>query len=72
MAMVIALGWRLFGPLALTMAGAEAHDPAQYTDQVQGYVRRFAKAAVMPESPPPTPRSGGATVRAPTKRQRAG
>ncbi len=46
-AMVIALGWRLFGPLALTMAGAEAHEPSQYADQVQGYVRRFAKAAVM-------------------------
>ena len=72
MAMVIALGWRLFGPLALTMAGAEAHDPAQYADQVQRYVRRFAKAAVMPESPPPAPRPGAATVRAPTKRQRAG
>jgi AcrR family transcriptional regulator len=46
MAMVIALGWRLFGPTALTVAGARSHDPERYEPQVQGWVRQFARAAV--------------------------
>jgi len=46
MAMVIALGWRLFGPMALTVAGATSHDPRRYAKQVQAFVRQFATAAV--------------------------
>ena len=44
--MVIALGWRLFGPMALTIAGAKGHDPERYSRQVQEYVRHFAHAAL--------------------------
>jgi AcrR family transcriptional regulator len=56
MAMVIALGWRLFGPLALTVAGAASHDPQRYAKQVQAYVRQFATAAVAGGPPAPASR----------------
>ena len=46
LAMVIALGWRLFGPVALTVSGAKDRDPERYARQVQAYVRQFARAAV--------------------------
>lgn len=56
MAMVIALGWRLFGPMALTVAGATSHDPQRYAKQVQAYVRHFATAAVAGGPVAPRPR----------------
>jgi AcrR family transcriptional regulator len=48
LAMVVALGWRLFGPMALAVAGATSHDPQRYASHVQAYVRQFAAAAVSP------------------------
>jgi len=51
MAMVLALGWRLFGPMALTVAGAASGDPRHYAKQVQAHVREFARAAVGPGLP---------------------
>lgn len=44
-AMVLALGWRLFAPMALTVAGAGSHDPERYAEDVRAYARRFATAA---------------------------
>jgi TetR/AcrR family transcriptional regulator, repressor for neighboring sulfatase len=59
-AMVIALGWRLFGPMALTVAGARSDDPGRYAPQVQGWVREFARAAVTTghQATPPASRHG--------------
>ena len=57
MATVIALGWRLFGPMALTFAGVDGQKPERYTAQVQAYMRRFARvAAESGSSPKPKPR----------------
>jgi TetR/AcrR family transcriptional regulator, repressor for neighboring sulfatase len=50
MATVVALGWRLFGPMALTSAGAKGEDPERYAALVQEYMRRFARAAAEPAS----------------------
>jgi AcrR family transcriptional regulator len=41
-AMVVALGWRLFGPVALGVAGARSSDPTRYAAQVRGLVRQLA------------------------------
>jgi AcrR family transcriptional regulator len=74
MAMVFALGWRLFGPMALAVAGADGSEPAVYADQVREYMRRFAVAAVSAD-PPTFPGKQGATstTRAKaSKRRRAG
>jgi hypothetical protein len=75
-AMVIALGWRLFGPVALAQAGADSHEPEHYADQVQAYVRRFARSAISqdgskpaPKRPAPKPSAVKAT---PTRRRRDG
>ena len=67
MAMVMALGWRLFGPMALTAAGAAGSDPQRYGAQVRSYVRRFAAAAVGqgPAAPRRRVRSTGSSRRAP-------
>jgi TetR/AcrR family transcriptional regulator, repressor for neighboring sulfatase len=66
MAMVMALGWRLFGPMALNVAGARSHDPQRYAEQVETYVRRFAHVATAPEGPTAKPkgRAGASRVRA--------
>ena len=51
MATVIALGWRLFGPMALAFAGIDGQKPERYTAQVQAYMRRFARVAAESGSP---------------------
>jgi len=71
-AMVIALGWRLFGPMALTVAGADGHKPEGYADQVQALVRRFADVAVTRESPPAASKPATTAKAHPPKRRRAG
>jgi AcrR family transcriptional regulator len=75
-AMVIALGWRLFGPVALAQAGADSHEPEHYADQVQAYVRRFARSAISPDGSKPAPKRPAAKPSAvkgtPTRRRRDG
>jgi len=51
LAMVVALGWRLFGPMALAVAGAKSDDPQRYAAHVHAYVRELAGAAVLPVGP---------------------
>ena len=47
-AMVVALGWRLFGPLALGVAGAKSDDPQRYAAHVRGFVQQLAGAPLCP------------------------
>jgi TetR/AcrR family transcriptional regulator, repressor for neighboring sulfatase len=68
LAMVIALGWRLFGPMALTVAGARSQDPERYGPQVQGWVRQFARAAVATDGPGAAPTPAAPTPRTARRR----
>jgi AcrR family transcriptional regulator len=68
MAMVMALGWRLFGATALTVAGARSHDPERYESQVHGWVRQFARAAITTGRTGARP-TGAPAGRAPRRRQ---
>jgi AcrR family transcriptional regulator len=45
LAMVIALGWRLFGGASLFAAGLDGTHPEKFDRQILGYVERFAEAA---------------------------
>jgi AcrR family transcriptional regulator len=49
-AMVVALGWRLFGPLALAVAGARSDDPQRYAGHVRGLVQQLASAPLRPST----------------------
>jgi AcrR family transcriptional regulator len=45
LAMVIALGWRLFGNTALFAAGLDGSHPERYDDQIGMYLEHLARAA---------------------------
>jgi len=68
MAMVMALGWRLFGATALTVAGARSRDPEHYESQVHGWVRQFARATVTTGPAGARPASVAPAGRAPRRR----
>jgi AcrR family transcriptional regulator len=51
LAMVIALGWRLFGSTALAAAGLEDTRPERYEHVVASYLRGLAAAATHPAPP---------------------
>jgi hypothetical protein len=45
LAMVIALGWRLFGNTALYAAGLDGSHPGRYDEQITMYLEHLARAA---------------------------
>jgi hypothetical protein len=63
LAMVIALGWRLFGNTALFAAGLDGSHPERYDDQIGTYLEHLARAATqrppemsrLPSEAPPRP-----------------
>ena len=59
MAMVLSVGWRLFGPAALAAAGLEASKPNHYVDRVAHYVQLLGRQEVAPEPAPLPKRTGG-------------
>jgi AcrR family transcriptional regulator len=57
LAMVIALGWRLFGNTALFAAGLDGSDPERYNEQIRMYLEHLARAATQHDSETSRPQS---------------
>jgi AcrR family transcriptional regulator len=52
LAMAVALGWRLFGGIALTAAGLDGAHPEQYVDRIGEHFAQLGAAATAPITPP--------------------
>jgi AcrR family transcriptional regulator len=52
LAMAVALGWRLFGSVALTAAGLDGVHPEHYVDRIREHFAQLGAAATSPVSPP--------------------
>jgi len=48
LAMTVALGWRLFGSVALTAAGLDGTHPDRYVDRIRDHFAQLGAAAVSP------------------------
>jgi AcrR family transcriptional regulator len=48
LAMTVALGWRLFGGVALTAAGLDAAHPDRYHDRIRNHFAQLGATAVSP------------------------
>jgi TetR/AcrR family transcriptional regulator, repressor for neighboring sulfatase len=51
LAMTVALGWRLFGGVALTAAGLDGAHPDPYVDRIREHLARLGNAATAPVTP---------------------
>src|SRR5437660_11426562 len=62
LAMIISLGWRLFGGVALAAAGLDAANPERYDDRIRDHLAHLAAAATHTpaERVPSARRSGSA------------
>jgi len=52
LAMAVALGWRLFGSVALTAAGLDGAHSERYVDRIREHFAQLGAAATAPVTPP--------------------
>jgi TetR/AcrR family transcriptional regulator, repressor for neighboring sulfatase len=57
LAMAVALGWRLFGGVALTAAGLDGTHPERYDERIRNHFAQLGAGAVSPPPPRGTARS---------------